>query len=92
MIHLLDKIFHYLQDHPLIGLFTSVGSGVIGLSAQKHPTLNAAIGGDHQWIDTITPYLSFFALGVGAAVGVLTMILKYLQIKEKIRNKNKDEE
>jgi len=89
-MHLFAKIFHYLQDHPLLGMTTSIFSGAIGLSAQKNPKIASVIGGDHQWIDAITPYLSFFALGVGAAVGVLTLILKFLQIREKIKKKKND--
>lgn len=87
---MIDKLFNYLQDHPLIGMFTSIGSGAIGISAQRNPSIHEAIGGEHPWIDAFTPYLSFFALGVGVAVGVLTLILKILQIREKIKNKNKE--
>ena len=67
------SVFLYLRDHPLIGMISSVLAGLLGLSAQKHPT-------DVGLIDEMTPILSFFALGIGVAVGVLTVILKFLQI------------
>ncbi len=84
---MVSKLFHYLQDHPFVGMITSISSGAIGLSAQKNPRLNSAIGGDHPWIDAFTPYMSFFALAVGVVVGILTLILKFIQIREKIKNR-----
>ena len=85
------KILTYLQDQPAIGIITSFFAGILGLSAQKSQKVSEAIGGEHEVIDAITPYLSFFALGVGVAVGVLTGILKILQIKKTRRELNKKE-
>jgi hypothetical protein len=83
---MLGQIFTYLQDHPFLGMFTSIFSGILGLSAQRSQKLSEAIGGSNEVIDTLTPYLSFFALGIGVAVGILTAILKVLQIIKERRN------
>ena len=76
----MTSLFSYLQDHPLIGMITSVFAGILGLSAQRNQELSESIGGDISWIESMTPILSFFALGIGVAVGVLTGVLKFLQI------------
>jgi hypothetical protein len=88
----MTAIFLYLRDHPLIGIISSMFAGILGLSAQKNQKLSEAIGGDNGIIDELTPYLSFFALGIGVMVGVLTMILKLLQIVKTRRELKKDKE
>lgn len=84
------SIFPYLRDHPLIGMISSMFAGILGLSAQRNQRLSQAIGGENEWIESITPYLSFIALGIGVAVGLLTVILKFLQIIKARRELKKD--
>lgn len=86
----MSSLFLYLRDHPIIGMISSVLAGLLGLSAQTNEKIHHAIGGSNELIDTLTPYLSFFALGIGVMVGLLTMILKFLQIIKARRDLKKD--
>jgi hypothetical protein len=86
----MSSIFLYLRDHPLVGIISSTFGGILGLSIQDNQNINESIGAENIFINEVTPYLSFFALGIGIAVGVLTMVLKFLQIIKARRELKKD--
>ena len=84
----MNIIFDLLQRKPIIGLTSSIGAGAFGLSLQTSEKVNEVVTQGNPAIEAVTPYLSLIALGIGVTVGILTIWLKVMEIREKRKNKS----
>jgi len=60
---------------------------------KDHPGMGittSLLGFMQSFIETSTPYLQYTALMLAVAIGVLTFIAKYKDLKEKYKNNKKD--
>ena len=60
----------------------------------EHPAVGGGasiVAAATPFIDSLSPYISFFALCLGFGVGALTMIIKAIDLYKKLSKKGKEE-
>ena len=58
------------------------------LYLQKHPIIGATLGfggGLTYWIEVLHPIISFIAVVLGTGIAAITLYLKYLDLKSKLK-------